>query len=166
MAVKNQSTVRTKWRISQGFRRQQKETNIRFIETVEELQPTQKCGNNFITHAPSNQPRRYEECISCWNKRKKCERVLGEESSCLPKWWRITMILLLILELPPSSGHDARRFYYDIWAMRIESETTISYIIKDLNRRFTLMIEKNQLSRIYHWILLYCSRESWKTCQI
>ena len=37
---------------------------IRFIETPEELQPTQKCGNNF-THIPNNQPMRYKECISC-----------------------------------------------------------------------------------------------------
>ena len=81
MAVKNQSTVRTKWCISQRFRRRQKKTNIRFIETPEELQPTQKCGNNF-TNAPSNQPMRYEECISCWNKSKRYERVIR---------WRIIM---------------------------------------------------------------------------
>ena len=44
------------------------------------------------------------------------------------------MILLLFLELLPLnwSCRMSPWFYYDIWALRIAFETTISYIITDL----------------------------------
>ena len=166
MAVKNQSTVRTKWCISQRFRRRQKKTNIRFIETPEELQPTQKCGNNF-TNAPSNQPMRYEECISCWNKSKRYERVKVKNHHVF------------------QSDEESQRFYSYFWSCpprqvmphvsmillwHLSNANCLwDHYLQHYHRpKETLYINdwKNQLSGIYHWILLYCSRESWKTCQI
>ena len=55
-----------------------------------------------------------------------------------------------------------------LWHLSIANCLWDHYLLHYHRPKETLYIDdwKNQLSCIYHWILLYCSRESWKSCQI